>query len=251
MTPQPRQHPTRLHFAAALALILTGVAAAFWLLDYHWSWNPVLKYWRLFLQGWATTLALSAIALPLSTLAGLLLIAARRSPLPLLSEAARIWVELTRSTPLLVQIWFYFYVFGQVLSLQNRYLLGPLILAAFSGAYMSEIFRAGIESIGASQLETARALGLTRAQTYRHVILPQALRQMLPPAAGQFVSLIKDSSLLSVLGINELTLAAQEVNAFTYAAFESYLPVAAGYLLLTIPISLWTQRLERRIRFET
>ena len=100
-------------------------------------------------------------------------------------------------------------------------------------------------------MESARAIGLSRAQTYRHVIFPQAIRQILPPLAGQCASIIKDSSLLSVLGLGEFTQAAGEVNSFTYSAFESYLPVALGYLVLTLPISLWTQRLENRARFET
>src|SRR4029078_10140516 len=107
---------------------------------------------------------------------------------------------------LLVQIYFYFYVFGQALALNNRYVVGPLILSVFSGGYLSEIIRDGIEGVGTSQIESARAIGLTRPQTYRYVIFPQAIRQILPSLAGQFVSLIKDSSLLSVLGINEFTL---------------------------------------------
>ncbi len=235
----------------ALALLGSCVGAGFYRLSYEWAWAPVAKYWRLFLEGWATTVAIAALALPLSLLLGILLALLRRCPVPLLRETARLWVELTRATPLLIQIWLYFYVFGQALHLENRYILGPLILSAFSGAYLSEILRAGIESVGASQIDSARAIGLTRFQTYRHVILPQALRRILPPLAGQFVSLIKDSSLLSVLGLNELTLAAQQVNAFTYAAFESYFPVLAGYLVLTLPLSLWSQSLERKIRFET
>jgi polar amino acid transport system permease protein len=133
----------------------------------------------------------------------------------------------------------------------NRYKVGVLTLAVFSGAYISEIIRAGIESIGRSQLESAKAIGLTRAQTYRHVIFPQALRQTLPPLAGQFVSLVKDSSLLSIIGISELTLSARNVASATYSTLESYLPLAAGYLILTLPISLWTRRLENRIRFDT
>lgn len=240
-----------LSFAGALLVLSAVCVGAFQLLDYHWSWRPALNYWRLFLHGWLATLGIAAIALPLSTLLGLLLAFARRSRVVPLRDAARIWVEITRGTPLLVQIWFYFYVFGHALALSNRYVVGPLILAAFSAAYISEIIRAGIESVGASQLESARAIGLTRAQTYRHVIFPQAIRQILPPLAGQFASLIKDSSLLSVIGLSELTLAAQEVNSFTYAPFESYIPVAIGYLVLTLPISLWTQRLEQRTRFET
>jgi polar amino acid transport system permease protein len=241
------------HWSLVFALALLGGVCfgAFWLLDYHWSWSPVWKYRELFWRGWLATLGIAGLALPLSCAVGIGLALARRAPWPPLRDAARIWVEITRGTPLLVQIWFYWYVFGQELSRDHRFAAGALILSLFSGAYISEIIRAGIESIGASQLESARAIGLTRAQTYRHVIFPQALRQSLPPLAGQSASIIKDSSLLSVLGIAELTQAAGEVNAFTFSAFESYIPVAIGYLVLTLPISLWTQRLEKRVRFDT
>jgi polar amino acid transport system permease protein len=126
-----------------------------------------------------------------------------------------------------------------------------MTLSVFSGAYISEVIRAGIESIGVSQLDSARAIGLTTAQTYRYVIFPQAIRQILPPMAGQFASLIKDSSLLYVIGINELAQNAQDIASYSYAYFETYIPVAICYLLLTLPISLWTQSLERRNRFET
>jgi polar amino acid transport system permease protein len=135
--------------------------------------------------------------------------------------------------------------------LQDRYLAGILILSLFSGAYISEVVRAGIESVSASQLESARAIGLTRPQTYRYVILPQAVRLILPPLVGQFVSLIKDSSLLSLIAVNEFTQAARDVNSATYSTLECYLPLAAGYLALTLPISLWTRALEKRLRFET
>ena len=120
-----------------------------------------------------------------------------------------------------------------------------------SGAYISEIIRAGIESVGRSQWESARAIGLTTAQTYRHVVFPQALRQSLPPLAGQFASLVKDSSLLSIIGVEELTQNAQQVASFTFSSLESYLPLALGYLILTLPISLGTRWLEHRHRFET
>jgi polar amino acid transport system permease protein len=133
----------------------------------------------------------------------------------------------------------------------DRYVVGVLTLSLFSGAYISEIIRAGIESIGRSQLESAKAIGLTRRQTYRYVIFPQALRQTLPPLAGQFVSLVKDSSLLSIIGIAEFTWNAESINAMTFSTLESYLPLAVGYLVLTLPISIWTRQLERRHQFET
>jgi polar amino acid transport system permease protein len=164
---------------------------------------------------------------------------------------ATLYVELIRGTPLLVQILIFFYVVADAFHVSSRYLVGVLTLSIFSGAYISEIFRAGIESVAKSQLEAARSVGFTQAQTYRYVIFPQALRQALPPLAGQFASLIKDSSLLSIIAINEFTLNAQEVNSYTFSTLESYLPLALGYLALTVPISLWTRWLEARNRYET
>jgi polar amino acid transport system permease protein len=160
-------------------------------------------------------------------------------------------VEIIRGTPLLVQLLIFFYVVATAFGIENRYVVGVLTLSVFSGAYISEVIRAGIESVGESQRDSARAIGLTTVQTYRYVIFPQAIRQILPPLAGQFASLIKDSSLLSIISISEFTFNAQNVSSYTYSNLESYLPLAAGYLVLTLPISLWTQSLERRNRFET
>lgn len=250
--PKPSSPVTAtLSFLGALFLLSGLCFGAFWALDYHWTWSQVAGYWRLFVQGWLTTLAIAALALPLSTLSGFGLAMAARSPWLFLRDAARIWVEVTRGTPLLVQIYLYFYVFGHALALENRYVVGPLILAAFASAYISEIIRGGIEGIGQSQLESARAIGLSTAQTYRHVIFPQAIRQILPALVGQFASLIKDSSLLSVIGINELAMSAGDVNSLTLATFECYLPVAFGYLLLTLPISMASRAFARRWHYET
>lgn len=240
-----------LSFLLALVVISALLVAALLALPYSWSWAGVWNYRALYVQGWLTTLAIAAVALPLSTLIGVTLALARRSFWLPIQYMARICVELTRGAPLLVQIYLYFYVFGRALGVDNRYVLGPLILAVFTGAYISELIRAGIESVGKSQLESARAIGLTTPQTYRYVIFPQAIRQILPGLAGQFVSLVKDSSLLSIIALNEFTQAGSNVNAFTASPFESYLPLAIGYLIITLPISLWTQRLEQRTRYET
>ena len=232
----------------AISLVFTF---SFGHLAYHLNWTAIGPYWQMFLQGWLVTILLSATALVLSTLIGVLLALGRRSRVLVLRYFCKIYVELARGTPLLVQILIFFYVVAYALDVKNRYVVGVLTLSCFSGAYIAEIVRAGIESVGKSQLESANAIGLTRAQTYRYVIFPQALRQTLPPLSGQFASLIKDSSLLSIISINELTFNAQSVNAFTFRTLESYLPLAAGYLILTLPISLWTQHLERRHKFET
>lgn len=233
-------------------LLLTGFFyGAFSQLDLNWNWGAVYAYRGRFLAGWLNTLWISLATLGLSTLIGLIVALGRQSSFLFGRYLSRIYLELIRGTPLLVQILIFWYVIGNAIHLENRYLAGILALSIFSGAYISEIIRAGIESIGKSQLESAMSIGFTRWQTYRYVILPQALRQTLPPLAGQFVSLIKDSSLLSVISISEFTFNAQNTASATYSNFECYLPLAAGYLVLTLPISLGTRWLETRIRYET
>lgn len=215
------------------------------------GWEAVWNYRGVFLEGWLLTILISLLSLVLSAAIGVAVALSRRSRILPLRSIALLYVEVIRGTPLLAQILFLFYVVANGIGLQDRLIAGILILSLFSGAYLSEMIRAGIDSVPASQLESARALGLTSLQTYRFVIAPQALRQILPPLAGQFASLIKDSSLLSIIGIGEFTLAAQQVNSATYRTLESYLPLAIGYLVLTLPISLLAKMLERRLRFES
>ena len=234
---------------AAFLLLALVFSYAFYRLQYGWDWSAVFRYRQKFITGWLVTLAISGAALVASIIICLCAALAQRSIFLPLRYLGKIYIELIRGTPLLVQILVFFYVVADAFGIGNRYAVGALTLALFSGAYISEIIRAGIESVGESQLESARAIGLTRQQTYRHVIFPQVMRRIMPPLAGQFASLIKDSSLLSIIAVNELTLNAQEVNAFTYSTMESYLPLAVGYLALTLPISLLSRYLEERYRY--
>jgi polar amino acid transport system permease protein len=250
----PRSAPLWLRAASLLLAVglITGVFIfAFVAVHYKWNWQGVWVYRTQFIDGWLTTLGISAVSLVCSCLLGLILALLRSTRILPLKYLARIYVEVIRGTPLLVQLLIFWYVVATAFGLENRYVAGILILSGFSGAYISEIIRAGIESVGASQRDSARAIGLTTAQTYRYVIFPQTIRQILPPLAGQFASLIKDSSLLSIIAISEFTFNAQNVNSYTDSTFESYIPLAFGYILLTLPISLWTQSLEQRNRFET
>jgi polar amino acid transport system permease protein len=240
-----------INWAVALLLLAALFAFSFQQLAYHWNWGAVYKYRAKFLHGWLLTVSISIGALILSSAIGIGVALARRSRLLFARYVATIYVELIRGTPLLVQILIFFYVIAEALSVSDRYVVGVLTLSVFSGAYISEIFRAGMENVAKSQIDAARAVGFSRSQTYRYVIFPQALRQSLPPLAGQFASLIKDSSLLSIIGISEFTLNAQEVNAYTYSTLESYLPLAVGYLLLTLPVSLGARWLETRTRYDT
>ena len=255
-SPEERQIPPAwwvvvLNWLLAFALLSLVASFAFASLQYNWNWDAVSSYAGFFWRGWFTTIQVSAMALVLSTVIGVATALARRSGFFVLRALSRIYVETIRGTPLLVQVSFAFYVVASAIHLENRLVVGVTTLAVFSGAYISEIVRGGIESIGASQLESARAIGLSRAQTYRYVIFPQAIRVILPGLAGMFASLIKDSSLLSVISIGEFTWNAQQVGGLTYSLFETYIPLAVGYLVLTLPITLWTQWLERRTKYET
>jgi polar amino acid transport system permease protein len=238
----------RVATVAILALIL---AAGCWLLlaATTSNWPAVWRSRVVFWEGWLLTIQISLAALALSTIGGILLALARRSAFLPLRSLAMLYIEIIRGSPLLVQIlfiWYGIFAFTQA----DRVVVGILVLSGFSAAYLAEMIRSGIESVGASQLESARAIGFTSLQTYRFVIFPQAIRQILPSLAGQFASLIKDSSLLSIIGIREFTLAAQGVNSATYSTLESFFPLAIGYLILTLPISALSRLLERRFHYE-
>jgi len=209
------------------------------------DWQNVWAYKELFVQGWLVTIALSSFSLILSLAVGLVAALFSRSFL------YHCYVEVVRGTPLLVQILFFYYVVAYSIGIENRYIAGVIILSLFHGAYIAEMIRIGIENVSGTQLESARAIGLSKLQSYRFVIFPQAIRHILPPITGQFASIIKDSSLLSIIGINELTNSAQQINSVTYSTLEIYLPLGIAYLMLTLPISLYSKRLEKRFQYET
>ncbi len=216
--------------------------------SYSFNWESVYTYKQKFIDGFIITIVISFFALILSFIIGLFFAYAQNSKLIPLRFFARFYIELIRGTPLLVQILIFFYVFANNLGFENRYIVGTIILALFAGAYVSEIIRAAIESVDYEQYETAISLGMTNIQMYIYVIFPQAFKRMLPALTGQFASIIKDSSLLSIISIREFTMNAQEVNAYTYSTLESYIPLAIGYLLLTYPISYYTNYLETKIK---
>lgn len=214
------------------------------------DWSSVWEFRELFFKGWLITIALSFASLALSLLIGLVAALCSQSQIPLFTALYQIYIEIIRGTPLLVQILFFYYVVAHQLGLENRYISGILILSLFNGAYIAEMIRSGIEAINPTQLDSARAIGLSKAQTYQFVIFPQAVRQIIPPLTGQFASIIKDSSLLSVIGINELTNSAQQINSTTYSTLEIYLPLGLAYLLLTLPVSIFSKKLEKRFEYE-
>ncbi|MGF1451221.1 MAG: amino acid ABC transporter permease [Opitutales bacterium] len=219
--------------------------------DYRWDWSGVTARAGVFFQGWLLTLAISVVSLLLALLLGVTVALAHRSRVELVRALAKVYVELIRGSPLLVQILFVWYVLFYGASGEWRLPVGVLVLSLFSSAYLSEIIRSGLQSVGDSQWDSARAIGLTTAQTYRHVVVPQALKNILSPLVGQFANLIKDSSLLSIISIGEFTFQAQQIDANTFSPFEAYFPLAIGYLALTLPLSFCSRWLEARAQYAT
>ena len=217
-------------------------------MSYNFNWSQVYEYKQKFINGFIMTFIISFFALILSFIIGLFFAYAQNSKLIILRFFARFYIELIRGTPLLVQILIFFYVFANNLGFENRYIVGTFILAIFSGAYVCEIIRAAIESIEKEQFETSLSLGMSSYQMYRYIIFPQAFKRMLPALTGQFASIIKDSSLLSIIAISEFTMNAQEVDAITYSTLESYIPLAIVELMFTYRIYYYTKSLEKKIK---
>jgi polar amino acid transport system permease protein len=217
----------------------------------------VYQEWKvgILMQGLWMTLKVSFVAILFGILIGLFGGLARISDNPALRWSTIVYIELIRGSPLLVQIFIWYFVLGTLintlLAQAGWYQIPPLwfgvaSLACFTGAYVAEIVRAGIQSIHRGQAEASRSLGMTYVQSMVHVILPQALRRIIPPLAGQFISLIKDSSLLGIIAIRELTKATREVVTTSLQPFELWFVCALLYLVLTFSFSMVLQYLERR-----
>jgi polar amino acid transport system permease protein len=204
----------------------------------HWKIGPLT-------QGLWVTIWISFISGFIGLIVGLITGLCRLSPNPTLRGLAVFYIELIRGTPLLVQIFIFYFFIGTVLNL-DRIVAGVGALALFVGAYTAEIIRAGIQSIARGQTEAARSLGMTATQTMTHIVLPQALKRVLPPLAGQFISLIKDSSLVSVIAITDLTKSGREIITSSFATFEIWFTVALLYLVVTSLLSQLLFWLERR-----
>jgi len=237
---------------AAVLILAVAICSAtvFQKLSYQWNWAVMVDYWRVFLLGLGLTVVISLGALVVSIVIGVALAAAQLSGSVVLRWSARAYVELIRGTPLLVQLLIGYFVIANALGLKNEFVVGVVLLSVFAGAYLAEILRGGVASVSASQIEAARAVGFDRIQIFRFVTAPQALRRVLPAMTGEFVSLVKNSSLLSVIGIQEFTYQAQVANAATYNSLEAFIPLALGYLALTLPMAGVAAWMERRLRYE-
>jgi polar amino acid transport system permease protein len=226
-------------------------------LGYNWQWFRVPKYLFQFedgkftlgplLDGLLVTFRVTAWGLVLAFAFGLVTALFRMSHSFVAIVVARGYLELIRNTPLLVQIFFLYFVMAPVLGIE-RLFAAILSLSLFEGAYASEIFRAGIVSIHKGQWEAAHSLGFSTYHTYRYIVLPQAIRRLLPPLTSQAISLIKDSSLVSTIAVYELTMQGRAIVADTFMTFEIWFTVAAIYLVVTVILSLVVNIMEVRFK---
>ena len=215
----------------------------------NFDMNLVVNSFPLLLIGAGVTIQITVLSTAIGFVIGLIVGVARISNLRLLRMLAEVYVEFFRGTPLLVQI-FLFYFALPVITGQR---IDPFIAAISacginSGAYVAEIFRAGIQSIDEGQMEAGRSLGMTWLQTMRYIIVPQAFKRVIPPLGNEFIAMLKDSSLVSVIGFEELTRRGQLIIAKTYGSFEIWMSVAVIYLVMTLTISRFVAYLERRCR---
>lgn len=201
----------------------------------------------LLLEGAAITVEISALSVFFGLLIGCFVGIARLCNVHLLRLLANFYVDFIRGTPLLVQIFLvYFALPGIIGHRVDPFVAAISACSINSGAYVAEIFRAGIQSIDKGQMEAGRSLGMTWVQTMRYIIIPQAFKRIIPPLGNEFIAMLKDSSLVSVIGFEELTRRGQLIIARTYASFEIWLAVAVIYLVMTFAVARLVGALERR-----
>ncbi len=235
-------------------LVMGLFIAIFWLslgaINVHLDFSFLGQFRLRILDGFLVTIGISLASLLLSLIIGILSAAGCNSPLLFVRYFCNVYIKFIRGTPLIMQIYLFFYIVGTAWGVENRFVAGIIILSIFEGAYIAEIIRGSLLSLEESQLEAARAVGFTRSQTLRFVILPQLITRTLPALTGQFASIIKDSSLLSMIAVIELTQTIREITAVNFRMFECYLFLGLLYLCLTLPISFISKRLERRFQYE-
>ncbi len=238
---------TVLAYLAAVALVVAFFWASLAAAGIALNLDFVAQYRVRILDGLGLTVGVSAASLVVSLLVGVPVALGQNSRVLPVRALCNLYVTVIRGTPLLVQIYLFYYVVGTAWGIDNRVVAGVLILSVFAGAYIAEILRGAYASIDPEQLEAARAVGFTRWQTARHVVLPQLVALALPALAGQFANIVKDSSLLSVISVIELTQTMREISATNYNFFGCYLLLGAIYLALTLPIMALSRHLEKRL----
>jgi polar amino acid transport system permease protein len=217
-------------------------------MHYQWDFVFLLRYLPLFERGLLVTLAYTAVTIGLGLVIGLLVGLGRLSKSILLNIPLVAFIEVFRCTPLLVQIVWFYYALPVLLGIQiPATAAGVMTLSCYTGAFYAEIFRGGIISIEQGQWDAARALGLSRWQMMRRVILPQAIRRMIPPFVNQSITQLKNTSLVSTIAVPDLLYNGTLITADTYRPLETYTVIAIIYFLILFPSTIFAQAYERRL----
>ncbi|WP_299788682.1 amino acid ABC transporter permease [uncultured Marivita sp.] len=228
-------------------------------MGYNWQWYRIPQYfytvtddgfqWGEISTGLVKTLTLSATAFALAIVLGLITALLRLSGLVVCTAVAIGFLELIRNIPLLVLLYLFYYVLGPIFGF-DRYWASILCLAVFHSVLISEIFRAGINSVAKGQWEAATSIGMSRGQAYRYIILPQSIRFMLPPMTGEAVHMVKSSAIVSVIAVAELTTIGRNIISDTFMSFEIWFTIAAVYMVVTLILSVGVSYVEKRYAVE-
>lgn len=211
------------------------------------DFSILFHYFDLFLKGFLNTILISLIGLAGSFLLGVLVAAMRMAPLKILNVLGACFVEFTRNIPLLIIVFFFYHGLSSIKINLSSFAAGTIGLTIYTSAFIAEAVRAGIQSVDKGQMEAARSSGLTYNQAMRHIILPQAIKIVIPPIGNQFLNLVKNSSILGVIAGMELMYFADYIHEKTYVTFDTYIFAAGFYLILTIPLSFFVNYWERRL----
>jgi polar amino acid transport system permease protein len=213
----------------------------------YFSFQDALKFFPMLFAGVKVALFVTVVAMALALVQGLLLALARLSPLRILRTLSTVWVEIIRGTPCLLQIYYIYFVAPSIGIVLSPLTAGILGLSVNYGAYSSEVFRASILSIRASQWEAGQSLGMSKSLIMRRIIVPQAVRKIVPPLGNYLVLMVKDTSLLSTITIREIMMIAYEQSALTFKFFELFTYAGILYLGLSYPLSLFVDWVERKL----
>jgi putative glutamine transport system permease protein len=210
------------------------------------NFSILTNYFDLYFKGFITTIEVSLIGLVCSFVLGVIVAVMRIAPLRILNFIGACFVEFTRNIPLIVIIFFFYHGLSSIINLSG-FVAGTIGLSIYTAAFIAEAVRAGIQSVDKGQMEAARSSGLNYIQAMRFIILPQAVKIVIPPIGNQFINLVKNSSILGLVAGMELMYFADHIFEKTYVTFDTYIFVAMFYLVLTIPLSLFVNHLEKRL----
>lgn len=213
------------------------------------NWEFIIKYLPLYRKAAWLTLRLGLLGIALSTLIGLFCAAVRYYRIPVLHPLVRVYIEISRNTPLLIQLFFIYYGLPKIGIPTDPASCGVAGLSFLGGSYMAEAFRSGLESVEAIQTESAYALGMSRFQTLRLIILPQAAAVSVPAFMANVIFLLKETSVFSAVSLMDLMFTAKDLIGLYYKTTESLFLLVAFYLVILLPVSLLGTVLERRLRY--